>query len=73
MFNIYCYSFNCVTNLHFTFQTDAGDPLVCLIQASTWYLIGISSPIVSCGTPGRPAVYTKLSGYSEWIATGKPI
>jgi len=46
-----------------TCQGDSGGPLVCE-ENGTWYLVGLTSYGRGCGDGG---VYTKTSGYYNWI------
>lgn len=48
-----------------TCQGDSGGPLVQKDSDGRWYLVGITSYGVGCGT--NPGVYTRASAYSSWI------
>ncbi|CAL8104575.1 unnamed protein product [Calicophoron daubneyi] len=53
-------------------QGDSGGPLVCEIPGSShsqkkWYLAGIASSGVGCGTIGIPSLYTRIYAYMGWI------
>ncbi len=48
-----------------TCQGDSGGPLV----ARGRLLVGLVSTGGGCGLPGRPALYTRVSAYADWIDT----
>ncbi|XP_078509315.1 serine protease 27-like [Lissotriton helveticus] len=50
---------------------DSGGPLVCQL-GNTWVLAGIASFSSGCALPNRPAVYTLVSAYTEWIVRHVP-
>ncbi|XP_069057773.1 serine protease 27-like [Pleurodeles waltl] len=50
---------------------DAGGPLVCQFE-NTWVLAGIASFSSGCVHPKRPAIYTLVSAYTEWIVQNVP-
>lgn len=54
-------------------QGDSGAPLMRIYednqtQSIKWYQDGIVSYGIGCGREGVPAVYTKVSVYSDWIS-----
>ncbi|KAJ1125619.1 hypothetical protein NDU88_004043 [Pleurodeles waltl] len=49
-----------------TCQIDTGGSLVCN-ENGAWFLAGIASFGGNCGEPDRPAVYTEISTFGEWI------
>lgn len=54
-----------------TCQGDSGGPLMRMTSdgySNNWYLFGIVSLGSSyCGHAGRPAIYTRVSAYMDWI------
>lgn len=50
---------------------DSGSSLVKLVSENNhfnWFLYGVTSfGSSSCGTEGRPGVYTRVTYYMEWI------
>nr|QFZ95603.1 serine protease 2 [Lasioderma serricorne] len=51
-----------------TCQGDSGGPLQTYsFKKKIFYLVGITSFGIACGTQGIPAVYTRISGYVDWI------
>jgi secreted trypsin-like serine protease len=47
---------------------DSGGPLLIQRQDGKWTNIGVVSWGISCGEPGIPGVYTKVTSYLKWIA-----
>ncbi|CAH8440380.1 unnamed protein product [Dicrocoelium dendriticum] len=59
-----------------TCQGDSGGPLLCANftyksattkSPRTWYLAGIASSGIGCGTSGIPSVYARIHSYVNWI------
>uniref|UniRef100_A0A8C3VJD6 Transmembrane protease serine n=1 Tax=Catagonus wagneri TaxID=51154 RepID=A0A8C3VJD6_9CETA len=48
-------------------EGDSGGPLVIARDRNIWYLIGIVSWGMDCGKENKPGVYTKVTGYRDWI------
>ena len=53
-------------------QGDSGGPLVARDFAGRVYQIGIVSHGESCGVPGAPAVYTRVSHFRDFILSAAP-
>jgi len=47
---------------------DSGGPLMMQRQDGKWTNVGVVSWGISCGEPGIPGVYTKVTSYLKWIA-----
>jgi len=47
---------------------DSGGPLMVQQADGRWVLIGIVSAGFSCGKPGQPGIYHRISGTSDWIS-----
>lgn len=47
---------------------DSGGPLLIQRQDGKWSNVGVVSWGISCGEPGMPGVYTKVTSYLKWIA-----
>jgi len=48
---------------------DSGGALMCKHQpGGQWYVDGVISYGISCGVVGEPAVYTRVTAYSKWLA-----
>lgn len=52
--------------MFFFLKGDGGGPLVCESQGS-WFLAGLVSWGIGCGSPDVPGVYVKVSEYSDWV------
>eukprot|EP00096_Caligus_rogercresseyi_P000652 TRINITY_DN11128_c0_g1_i1.p1 TRINITY_DN11128_c0_g1~~TRINITY_DN11128_c0_g1_i1.p1 ORF type:complete len:390 (+),score=35.03 TRINITY_DN11128_c0_g1_i1:163-1332(+) len=46
---------------------DSGGPLMVQQRDGRWVLIGIVSAGFSCGKPGQPGIYHRISATSDWI------
>lgn len=46
-------------------QGDSGGPL--MYHSDKWQVVGIVSWGHGCGSPSTPGVYTKVTGYLNWI------
>ncbi|XP_043923925.1 acrosin-like [Protopterus annectens] len=47
---------------------DSGGPLSCFdYNDKKFFLVGVTSWGIGCGTPGFPGIYTNISDYKEWI------
>ncbi|XP_025423410.1 proclotting enzyme-like [Sipha flava] len=47
---------------------DSGGPLLAQRQDGKWTNVGIVSWGISCGEPGIPGVYTKVTSFLKWIS-----
>jgi len=47
---------------------DSGGPLMVQQADGRWVLIGIVSAGFSCGKPGQPGIYHRISSTSDWIS-----
>ncbi|XP_065081000.1 serine protease snake-like [Ochlerotatus camptorhynchus] len=52
-----------------TCQGDSGGPIQVLTDSAdcTYYVVGVTSFGVSCGTANTPAIYTRVASYIDWI------
>jgi len=50
-----------------TCQGDGGSPLVCQAVSGRWHVVGLVSYGIGCGVEGRPAVYTNVFHYLDFI------
>ncbi|XP_063096538.1 transmembrane protease serine 11G-like [Cavia porcellus] len=48
-------------------EGDSGGPLVIARDQNIWYLIGIVSWGIGCGTENKPGLYTRVTHYRDWI------
>ena len=49
-------------------QGDSGGPLMCRLPGQeNWKLFGITSWARECAGVGKPAVYTRVVSYIDWI------
>ena len=46
---------------------DGGSPLVCQGYSGRWHVVGMVSWGVGCGFDGRPAIYTNIYNYLDFI------
>ena len=53
-------------------QGDSGGPLIARDFAGRVYQIGIVSHGESCGVPGAPAVYTRVSHFRDFVSAAAP-
>ena len=52
---------------------DGGSPLVCQAVSGRWHVIGLVSWGIGCGVEGRPAIYTNVFHYLDFIYEAKQI
>ncbi|XP_054166964.1 enteropeptidase-like [Oppia nitens] len=50
-----------------TCEGDSGGPLNCQLDTGAWVIAGINSYGYDCGKDGVPDVFTRVSGYRQWI------
>jgi len=50
-----------------TCSGDGGSPLVCQAVSGRWHVVGLVSWGIGCGVEGRPAVYTNVFHYRDFI------
>jgi len=50
-----------------TCSGDGGSPLVCQAVSGRWHVVGLVSWGIGCGVEGRPAVYTNVFHYLDFI------
>jgi len=50
-----------------TCSGDGGSPLVCQAVSGRWHVVGLVSWGIGCGVEGRPAVYTNVFNYIDFI------
>jgi len=50
-----------------TCSGDGGSPLVCQAVSGRWHVVGLVSWGIGCGVEGRPAIYTNVHHYLDFI------
>jgi len=50
-----------------TCSGDGGSPLVCQAVSGRWHVVGLVSWGIGCGVEGRPAIYTNVFEYVDFI------
>jgi len=50
-----------------TCSGDGGSPLVCQAVSGRWHVVGLVSWGIGCGVAGRPAIYTNVFHYLDFI------
>jgi len=50
-----------------TCSGDGGSPLVCQAVSGRWHVVGLVSWGIGCGVEGRPAIYTNVHEYLDFI------
>ena len=54
-----------------TCSGDGGSPLVCQAVSGRWHVVGLVSWGIGCGVAGRPAIYTNVFHYLDFIYEAK--